>query len=170
MGNTANGVKAGVVAGVVYGIVLGILGYFTVISEKSRIITALTNSLPPNSPFTLEQLYGIVVLVTPIILTIGGVIGGLIVGALYGKLFERIPGGSATVKGIMVAIVLWLILSVVGEIGNIQYGVAAYLSAIGVGLASALMYGFLLGYFYGRFSRPKETYELKDDVGALKSI
>jgi len=169
MGNTTNGVKAGVVAGVVYGIVLGILSYFTVISEKSRIITALTNSLPPNQPFTPEQLYGIVLLVTPVLLTIGGVIGGLIVGALYGKLFERIPGGSATVKGILVAIVLWLILSVVGGIGNIQYGAATYLSGIGVGLISALAFGFLLGYFYGRFSRPKETYELKEDTGALKS-
>jgi len=169
MGNTTNGVKAGVIGGVVYGIVLGISSYFAVIYEKSRIITALTNSLPANSPFTPEQLYGIVVLVTPVILTIGGVIGGLIVGALYGKLFERIPGGSATVKGILVAIVLWLILSVAGGIGNLQYGASAYLSGIGVGLVSALLFGFLLGYFYGRFSRPKETYELKDDVGALKS-
>jgi hypothetical protein len=154
LGNVANGVKAGVVAGVVYGIVLAILSYFTVISEKSIIISALTNNPPANSPFTPEQLYGIAVLAAPIVALIGGIIGGIIVGAIYGRLFERIPGHSSTVRGIVVGTALWLILSVLGGLGNLQYGIETYLSGIGVGLISALLFGFLLGYFYGRFSRP----------------
>jgi hypothetical protein len=156
LGSAANGVKAGVVAGLVYGIVLAILSYFTVISEKSIIISSLTKNLPANSPFTPEQLYGIVVLATPIVVLIGGIIGGIIVGAIYGRLFERIPGGNSTVRGLLVGIALWFVLSVLGGLGNLQYGVETYLSGIGVGLISALLFGFLLGYFYGRFSAPKQ--------------
>jgi uncharacterized protein DUF6789 len=154
LGSAVNGVKAGVVAGVVYGIVLGILSYFTVTSDKSIIIASLTKNLPANSPFTPEQLYGIVVLITPAVAAIGGIIGGVIIGAIYGRVFERIPGGSSTVRGILVGIVLWLLLSVLGGIGNLQYGAETYLAQIGVGLVSALLFGFLLGYLYGRFSRP----------------
>ena len=68
----------------------------------------------------------------------------------------------------MSAIVLWLIVSVAGGIGNLQYGAGTYLSGVGVGLVIALVFGFLLGSLYGRFSRPKETYELKEDMGAVK--
>jgi hypothetical protein len=168
LGSAVNGVKAGAVAGVIYGIVLGILSYITVISEKTVIIASITKSLPSNSPFTPTQLYGIVVLLTPVVAAIGGVIGGIIVGAIYGRLFERIPGGSSIIKAVVVGVALWLILSVLGGIGNLQYGVETYLSGVAVGLGSALLFGFLLGYFYGRFVRPKETYELKEDVGALK--
>ena len=156
MGSAVNGVKGGVVAGVVYGIVLGILSYFIVTSDKSLIISSLTKNLPANSPFTPDQLYGIVVLITPAVAAIGGIIGGIIVGAIYGSVFERIPGGSSTVRGLLVGIVLWLLLSVLGGLGNLQYGVETYLAQIGVGLVSALLFGFLLGYFYGRFSRPSK--------------
>jgi hypothetical protein len=168
LGSTANGAKAGVVAGVLYGVVLAILSYFTVVSEKSLIISAITNKAA-NSPFTPEQLYGIVLIATPIVVLIGGLIGGTVVGALYGRLFERIPGGSSTVRGIVVGIALWLVLSVLGGIGNLQYGALTYLSGVVVGLVSALLFGFVLGYFYGRFIKPKETYELKQDTGALKA-
>jgi hypothetical protein len=168
LGNTVDGVKAGLVAGILYGIVLAILSYFTVLSEKSTIIAAITKNMPANTSFTPEQLYGIALIAAPVVATIGGIIGGLIIGAVYGRLFERIPGGSSTIKGILVGIILWLLISVIGGAGNLQYGIGSYLSGIGVGLISALLFGFLLGYFYGRFSRPKGTSELKEDIGAMK--
>jgi hypothetical protein len=153
LGNTVDGVKAGFFAGIVYGIVLAVLSYINVTSDKSVIIAAITKNTPATSPFTPDQLYAIVVIATPVVAAVGGVIGGVIVGAAYGRLFEKIPGASPTVKGIVVAIILWLILSVIGGLGNLQYGVEEYLGQIGVGLISALLFGFLLGYFYGRFSR-----------------
>ena len=76
------------------------------------------------------------------------------VGAIYGWLFEKVPGGTAAIKGILVGTVLWFLLSVLGGLGNLQYGVLVYLSGVGVGLISGLLFGFLLGYFYGRFTRP----------------
>ena len=168
MGSAVNGVKAGVVAGVIYGVILAVSSYFTVVSEKSIIESAISKNLPSNSPFTVAQLYGIVLLAAPVVAVIGGIAGGITVGAAYGRLFERIPGGSSTVRGIVVGIVLWFILSVLGGLGNLQYGIITYLSGVGVGLVSAIIFGFLLGYFYGRFMKPKETYELKQDTGALK--
>jgi hypothetical protein len=154
LGNTGNGVKAGVLAGLIYGVVLGILSYFTVISDKSVIISEISGSLPASSPFTPEQLYGIVVLLTPALAAIGGVIGGIIIGAVYGRFFERVPGANSIAKGVVVGIILWLLLSVLGGYTNLQYGMAVYLGDVGVGLVSALLFGFLLGYFYGRFTRP----------------
>ncbi len=170
MGSTGNGAKAGLVAGVAYGIVLGIVSYFTLVSIKSTVITDITNSLPANSTFTPDQVYNIALLIAPVFVIIVGVIGGLILGAIYGKLLERIPGGSPVIKGIIFGLVLWLLSSVIGGLGNLgEYGLEYYLANLGTGLVGALIFGVLLGYFYGRFIRPKETYELKDDIGAPKS-
>jgi uncharacterized membrane protein len=153
LGNTGNGVKAGLIAGIVYGIVLGIFGYFTVVSDKSTVLAAIASRLPANSPFTADQLYGIVVLVAPAFAAVSGVIGGIIIGAVYGRLYERIPGRTSTVKGLVVGIVMWLLISVIGGAQNLQYGVLVYLTGVGVGVIGALLFGFLLGYLFGWFSR-----------------
>ncbi len=156
MGDTRTGVKAGLIAGIIYGLVLGVLSYITVIVEKSLILPAIASKLPADSPFTANQLYGIVVVLTPGIAATGGIIGGLIVGAIYGRLFERIPGKTSLIKGVLVGIILWVILSVLTDLENLQYGVVVYLEDIAVGLFSAMLFGVLLGYFFGRFTRPKD--------------
>ena len=95
------------------------------------------------------------------VVIIAGVIGGLILGAIYGKLVEKIPGGSTVIKGIIFGAVLWLLVSVLGGLGNYgQYGAEYYLANVAAGLLGALIFGVLLGYFYGRFLRPKETYTM----------
>ncbi|MDA4112455.1 MAG: hypothetical protein OK474_00200 [Thaumarchaeota archaeon] len=160
MGSAGNGAKAGVVAGIAYGILLGIVSYFTLISIKSTVISVLSQNLPPNSPFTPEQLFGIALLLTPVIVVVVGVIGGLILGAIYGKLIEKIPGKTPVIKGIVLGVVLWLLVSVLGGYNNIHYGLEYYLVQVGTGLVGALLFGVLLGYFYGRFMRPKETYTM----------
>jgi hypothetical protein len=157
MGNTGNGVKAGVIAGIVYGIVLGVFSYFAVIAEKATIIAAVTKSLPANSPFTPDQLYGIVMLVTPGVAAVAGVIGGIIIGAIYGWLYEKIPGRTSIAKGIAVGIIIWVLVSVVGGAQNLQYGITVYLTGVGVGIVGALLFGTLLGYFFGRLSRPPKV-------------
>ncbi len=156
MGDTRTGVKAGLVAGIIYGVVLGILSYITVTAEKAQIVAAIASKLPADSPFTANQLYGIVVLLTPGIAAIGGILGGLIVGAIYGRLFDRIPGKTSLIKGVLVGMVLWIILSVLTDLDNLQYGVSVYLEDVAVGLFSAMLFGVLLGYFFGRFTRPKD--------------
>jgi hypothetical protein len=170
MGSAGNGAKAGVVAGIAYGIILGIVSYFTLLSTKSTVISVLSQDLPSNSPFTPDQLFGIALLLTPVIVIIAGVIGGLILGAIYGKVIERIPGGSTIIKGIIFGAILWLLVSVLGGIGNIRYGLQYYLVQVGVGLAGALLFGVLLGYFYGRFMRPKETYTMPGEPSTVQDV
>jgi len=161
MGSTGQGAKAGLVAGVGYGAVLGIVSYFTLLSIKSTVITTITKSLPANSPFTPDQIFGIALLVAPVFVVIFGLVGGLILGAIYGKVLERIPGGTPMIKGIIFGAVLWLIVSVLGGLGDLSnYGAEYYLANIGAGLLGALVFGVLLGYFYTRFTKPKETYEM----------
>jgi hypothetical protein len=162
MGSTGNGAKAGLVAGIAYGAIIGVASYFTLLSIKSTVIASITKSLPANNTqFTPDQLYNIALIVAPIFVVIFGLVGGLILGAIYGKLLERIPGGTAMVKGVIFGVALWVLVSVVGGLGNRgTYGTEYYLANIGAGLLGALVFGVLLGYFYGRFTKPKETYEM----------
>jgi len=157
MGRAIDGAKSGLVAGIPYGIILAIASYFTTVALKSTIIQALTKDLPSNSPFTPEQLYSITLLIDPIIVTVAGIVGGLILGAIYGWVFPRLPGGRALVKGLIFGIILWVIVSVLAGLGNLQYSPGFYIAQVGVGLAASVIFGWLLGYFYARFSRPKES-------------
>ena len=166
MGNAGNGAKAGLVAGIAYGLVLGIISYFTLLSIKSTVLADIAKSLPSSTSFTPDQIFDIAVVIAPVVVVIVGIIGGLILGAIYGKLLERIPGGSPIRKGVMFGLVLWLLASVLLGLGNLsRYGAEYYLSNVVTGLVGALLFGVLLGYFYARFMKPKETYELRDDIG-----
>jgi hypothetical protein len=156
LGSASTGAKAGLLAGILYGVVLAVLSYVTLTADKSQIVSVLSKNLPANTPFTPEELYGLTLLLGPVVAAGEGLIGGLIVGAIYGKLFERIPGNTALVKGILVAFVLWFVLSVLAGLGNLEYGVGVYLRSVGVDLLSALLFGVLLGYFFGRFTRPRD--------------
>ena len=161
MGSTGNGAKAGLIAGIAYGAIIGVVSYFTLLSIKSTVITSIAKSLPSNTPFTPDQLFNIALIVTPIFVVIAGLVGGLILGAIYGKLLERIPGGTTMIKGIIFGVALWVLVSVLGGLGDLSsYGLEYYLANLGAGLLGALVFGVLLGYFYGRFSKPKEIYEM----------
>ncbi len=170
MGSAGNGAKAGLVAGIVYGVILAIVSYFTLVADKSTIIADITKSMPASeTTFTPDQIYSIALVAAPIVVVVLGVLGGLVLGAIYGKVFERVPGMTSLVKGIIFGVVLWLLISVLGDLGDYgTYGALYYLSEVGTGLVGALIFGAVLGYFYSRFNRTKETYQLKEDVGALK--
>jgi hypothetical protein len=94
------------------------------------------------------------VLIAPAFEAIVAIIGGIIIGALYGRFFEKVPGSTAIKKGILVGLVLWFLVSILAGLSNLRYGVAVYLGDAGVGIVTALLFGYLLGYFYGRFIRP----------------
>jgi len=156
LGNTTTGVKAGAIAGIIYGLVLGLLSYVTVISEKSLIIAALEKNLPPSTPFTPDQLYEIALIFTPAVAATLGILGGLVIGAIYGRLFDVIPGRTSVIKGVLVGVILWVILGVLFDLSDLQYGLAVYLGDVAEGLFGAMLFGVLLGYFFGRFTRPPD--------------
>jgi hypothetical protein len=156
IGKSDRWAKSGLVAGIPYGIILAIGTYFTTLSMKQTIIQAITQDLPSSSPYTPDQLFSITLLVEPVIVIAVGVVGGLILGAIYGWAFRRIPGGTALVKGVIFGILLWVLFSVLGGLDNSQYGIGYYSTQVAIGLVASLLFGWLLGYFYGRFTRPKE--------------
>jgi uncharacterized membrane protein YeaQ/YmgE (transglycosylase-associated protein family) len=172
MGSSGNGAKAGLIAGIAYGVVLAVVAYAALVANKSTVISSITSSLSKSSStvnITPEQVYNIALIVAPVFVVILGLVGGLILGAIYGRFVEKIPGGTTLMKGVIFGIILWLLVSVLGGVGDLgSYGAGYYLTNIAAGLVGALIFGVLLGTFYGRFSKPKETYELKDDVGAAK--
>ena len=121
MGSTGNGAKAGIVAGIAYGVILAVVSYFTLLSIKSTVITAITKALPANSQFTPDQLFNIALVVAPIFVVIVGVVGGLILGAIYGKVLERIPGKSPVIEGSHIR--MWscgFLVSVLGGLGDLR--------------------------------------------------
>ena len=90
---------------------------------------------------------------------IGGVIIGLIIGLIYAAAYHVIPGSSSIIKGLVVALLLWLILSILPILILGSYLTGSYSStfelAILNGLILYLFFGFLLGLFWDRFGHMK---------------
>ncbi|MGQ9469908.1 MAG: DUF6789 family protein [Nitrososphaerales archaeon] len=149
MGKVVTSIKAGVVSGAIYGIILAPFTYFTLILFKEEFMSVFA-SLPPS--ITPEQAYNIVLLIGPILVFIMGIILGLLSGIVYGWAYDKIPGRTSIIKGIVFGLILWLIFSVIIGLGNLQYGVTYYLYGLGEGLVSSLIFGLLLGFFYKRFT------------------
>jgi len=144
------------VAGIPYGIIEAAAAYLALASMKSTIISTISQRLPSNMTLTASQVYGIALLVAPVVTVVAGLIAGLILGAIYGWLYDRIPGGRAVLKGLIFGIIFWLIVSVLGGLANLEEGIGYYITSVGTGLLTALLFGGLLGYLYCRFSKPKE--------------
>lgn len=154
MGRAVDGAKAGLVAGIPYGVVLAITSYATLVSMKQTIINSI--SIPANSSITAAQAYDIALFIAPFVAIIVALILGLIFGALYGWAFDKIPGRTALTKAIVFGIIIWAVFSLVGGLGDLHYGSAYYVTELVVGLGASLLFGWFLGYFYGRFTKPNE--------------
>jgi len=166
MGKATVGVKAGIVSGVVYGAVTALTTYLTLFFMREQTIAIIASYLTPNSPVTAEQAYRSALVTGPISAIIIGIVLGLVVGAIYGSIYERIPGGTAVPKGILLSIGVWLIFcaleftlgieitptSAVVGFGKIGYGAEYYAVSFTSGLVAWLIYGVLLGTFYNRFA------------------
>ena len=151
MGNASKGAKAGVIAGLPYGFIIAGLLYLFFVSNRDAMIATLVSSVPANGQFTIDQLYGLVLVTAPIIAVILGVVGGVILGLIFGWLFEKVPWGSAIRKGVFFGIVLGVIASFSG-LGNLLSYPGFYLVYLGVGLSTSVFFGALLGFLYGRFT------------------
>jgi len=157
MGKATIGARAGVVSGVVYGAVTALTTYLTLFFMREQTIAVIAGYLTPESPVTVEQAYRIALVTGPISAIIIGIVVGLVVGAIYSWVYDRIPGGTAVPKGILLSIVVWLMFSaveftsaVVG-LGEIGYGAEYYVVSFTSSLVAWLIYGVLLGILHNRF-------------------
>jgi len=147
------GLKAGVVSGVIYSIILAPFTYLSLILLKEDIVAMIIASLPPGSSITPEQAFNFVLIIGIISTFILGLIFGIIAGIIYGWAYEKIPGRTSIIKGIIFGLILWLILSVLlGLLAYLQYGITYYLYSLGGDLIASLIFGVLLGFFYNRFT------------------
>jgi len=156
MGNATVGAKAGAVAGVVYGIILGLLSYISIAELKDTIMQSIASALPQNSPITADETYQIALVVGPAFAVIAGVVVGVIFGVIYGALFNRLPGKSDLTKAVVLGLIFWLLISVLGGLGDLNYGVLYYGGGVVEGLVVALFFSYLLARFYRRFSPKPE--------------
>jgi hypothetical protein len=153
MAELGRGVKAGIVAGIIYGIVVGILQAIVTIGMWDTIISAYDQAVSG---------YGVTMTLTQAVLLptlfisgiIGGIIGGIILGLIYAAIYNSLPGSTSVKKGIVLAIIFWLIFSVgLGYASLGVYGTTFFIiQNIVIGLIVSIFWGYLLGKFWDRFA------------------
>jgi hypothetical protein len=156
------GAKVGVVSGIISGAVfspLSLLGGWVLGSLMHRPSNELVGyvSFERFVADTLLSPYFVSVIVQNIIL---GMIAGLLFGSLFIVLYDKLPGKTPTMKGIVTAISYWAALylgfpllvylstgwfdSMVSYFTNIRHGGPI----ITVGLGTSILWGWLLGRFW----------------------
>ena len=150
MGRVKEGGKAGLIAGVIYALVVGVVVAAFETAFKSGVEKVIISEFHPGSTADLGSLYSSTVVGSVAVAVIFGIILGVVLGLIFGAYSGRIPGKSVIVKGLVLGFVLWLILHALADTLNLKYGVAFYITDVGLGLATSLLYGYLLGLFFVR--------------------
>lgn len=159
MGKVGTGAKAGLVAGLVYGIFSGIFGYATLTIYKADVMkflakeAATESSLNPSIHITAAELYSLEVDGVVAEAIIGGLIAGLILGIIFAYVHGKLPGKNMIIKGEMFGLILWVLFDVLlGSLDISSYGLLYYLTSIGLDIIALLIFGYLLGTLYNKWS------------------
>ena len=158
MGRASTGAKSGLVAGLVWGIISALVTAVALIALKQYIINALNSYISGNSAaqqlgLTANELYNTVLIIGPVSDIIVGLIGGMILGAIYGWGVNKIPGENYKIKGVVFGIILWIIGAAFSALSAGEYGVLYTVFNLAGGFVGAIVYGYLLGTFYEKWSR-----------------
>jgi hypothetical protein len=146
------GAKTGLVSGLIYMAALWIL-ILTAASihdfDLSEVVTG------PISPY-----YFPVVSLEGFLWTAfgKGTIFGIICGLAFADWYEKLPGKSFLMKGVVLGVVLWIVFGVIGRatggkvlavLGDPLFLFPTFLVG---GLMIAILFGSLLGFFWDRFA------------------
>ena len=157
MTDIVRGIKAGIVSGIVYGIIIGILSAIVTYIMWDTIFAAYESffgDLGMSGLFTAAQISLSTQIISGFIGgIIGGVIFGLIFGLIYAALYNSLPGSTSMMKGIVLMLIVWLILSVgLGFFSIGMFGMTYYIvNSVVVGLIGTIIWGYLLGTFWDKF-------------------
>ncbi len=149
--------KAGTIAGTGAGAILALgqlIAYYQPGSLREEI---LNTPLDPGTPFTLDQLLilGLVVVILAGLLE--GTIGGAILGLTFSAINKRVlKNFTIRAKTIIFGFAIWL-LSLAGDIPGDEPSTNLLPINILLGLVAGLVYGYLLGIFFPRFKRRVAT-------------
>ncbi len=137
MTDLSKGLKAGAVSGVIYGAVGEVI---------KSIIASLSWGYGIHYYVFFSAIWG----------AIYGLILGIIVGLIFAVAYKSLPGTTSMVKGIIISIFSWLIVSFLFQyIINYRrsYFSEYYQRAIMVDLIFFIFFGFLLGIFWDKFGK-----------------
>ncbi len=149
--------KAGTIAGTGSGAILA-LGQLIAFYQPGGLREEILNTpLDPGSPFTLDQLLILALMVVILAGLLEGTIGGAILGLVFSALNRRVlKNYDLKAKALIFGFAIWL-LSLAGNISTDEPGTMLLPINIGLGLVAGLVYGYLLGIFFPRFKRRVTT-------------
>ncbi len=147
MADYNRGVKAGGYAGFIFGVINAIL--------VTIILLVLWESFSTTSMPDFASSIFISIIITSFISTIfSGIIGGAIFGVIYAAIYNKLPGSTSAMKGIVLALVYWLVFSIIiGYYRRSDYDIMYYYVVnIGLGLVLYLFWGVLIGKFWDKYA------------------
>ncbi len=152
MGKVSAGGRAGLFAGLVYAVLEAAVVVTLLIVFKGQVVKVIGSKLPSGTG--ANAVYNSLIVTDAAVGIVFGIAAGVVLGLAFGAIADRIPGRTALTKGLVFGLVLWLLLHVVADyFGNWRYGATFYAVDIGLGLATSLVYGALLGMFFDREMR-----------------
>jgi hypothetical protein len=160
MADFKRGIKAGVITGAIYAAVTLILAF--TLADYQYL-----------SPSGFWEATGLVSYAF-----VGLIIRGIVFGAIFAALYNFLPGPTAIVKGVELSFSFWVLTVIEVAYRNLTwpwqaavvsgdftyYGGTINLSSVSLGLisvASALVFGVLVGFFWNRFSGKEPREERK---------
>jgi hypothetical protein len=147
MADWGRGAKAGLLSGVVYGVLNGMIALDVMTVRSAEIIAQLRGTLPSGFPIQPERIMEYMQMMAVPSSIISGIIFGTILGLVFSAVYERIPSKSPEIKGVIAAVVFWLIMTVIGGGGEVSF--------LPFGAMAAVIFGVLMGDLYERFGRRK---------------
>lgn len=138
MAEFKRGAGSGAKAGAVYGFITVIIG----------IIYAYATLAPGYTIYTERALSLVFAYV------IAGAIVGVIFGMIYAAAYNHLPGAKSIVKGASLGIAWWLVIGL-----GLMYLLGSAIDAAHIvsSLISALIWGTLVGFFWGRYNPARRT-------------
>lgn len=159
MSKVSYGAKAGLVAGLFYGIVEGVLGYFSVVSQKTAVMALINKSIPAGSSITPQQLYQAALYGTVLIFILAGLLIGTFLGVIFAMINESTPGKSNVRKGLVFGLLIWIILDTIVLAVNYSLGISYIGVTLITNLITSMIYGYVLGLIFGRYRKKDRTME-----------
>jgi hypothetical protein len=132
MAEYGRGIKAGLIGGIVAGIVLAVLTAILIyVTEGS---TDFANTITTIVASNL----------------IGYIIFGIIFGIIFAAIYDKLPGATAIMKGMSLAIIIWILGIIIGYFTTFQtFGITTFGGNIIIGLISSIIWGYIIGRFWG---------------------
>lgn len=155
--------KGGLAAGAIYGLLTGIVNTAYILLMKEQVIAQISRALASvqGVPITAEDVYPITLISAIPGAMIYGVILGAILGMVFSFFYTELMGKGSRMKGLLFSILIIVALAI-GEAAAPGYSMGLimvntnFLPLAPVGVALFLLFGFLNGVFYDRFSCKKK--------------